>query len=540
MLSVSNLTLRLPSRILFEHASFIVNARERVGIIGPNGSGKSTMLAVIAGLRPPDGGSASVSAGSRIGYLRQGIADRAGGTLNDLLDDGAGGLLAAQGVLDRALAALSESDAPAAIDAYEAAALAFEERGGYVAVARLEEALHAFGVGEIPFDRPLAQMSGGEKTRAALASLIAADPDLLLLDEPTNHLDRDGIAWLEQFLRNFRGAALIVSHDRALLDAVGTAVIAIDDLTHTVKRYAGGYTAFAAAREAEELAHREEYERQQQMIAKVEADIRDVAGRASGFEALSVNDYQRGRSRRIARTAVVRQRKLEKFLESADRVEKPEQRWGMAVSFGEAPETGSLLLNAEDVSVDIAGQPLLEHVNFEIEAGQRLALIGPNGAGKTTLLNVLAGRMEAATGKIWRSPGLRIGWYSQEHEGVDLKKTPLEQARNLRAGYEDEIRAYLHQFLLGPEQVILPAGSLSYGERARVALALLAIGGANLLMLDEPMNHLDIPSREQLEEAILATDIAVLMVSHDRFAIERIGATTIDITAFRARAAART
>lgn len=147
--------------------------------------------------------------------------------------------------------------------------------------------------------------------------------------------------------------------------------------------------------------------------------------------------------------------------------------------------------------------------------------------------------MEATSGTIWRSSGVRIGWYSQEHEGVDLKKTPLEQARNLRAGYEDEIRAYLHQFLLGPEQVILPAGALSYGERARVALALLAIGGANLLMLDEPMNHLDIPSREQLEEAILATDIAVLMVSHDRFAIERIGAATIDITTFRARSTIR-
>lgn len=533
MLSVSDLTLRLPSRILFEHASFTVNARERVGVIGPNGSGKSTLLSAIAGLTQPDRGAITVASGARVGYLRQGVADRAGGSLHQLLDDGAGGLLAAQGELERALAALGESSDSAAIDTYEAKALAFEELGGYIAVARLEEALHAFGVGEIPFHRPLQEMSGGEKTRAALASLISSDPDLLLLDEPSNHLDRDGIAWLEQFLKNGRGATLIVSHDRALLDAVATSVLAIDDRTQSIKRYAGGYSAFAAAREAEETAQQEEWERQQQLIAKIESDIRDVAGKASGYEAMSVNDYQRGRSRRIARTAVVRQRKLEKFLESADRVGKPEQRWGMAVSFGDAPETGSLLIRVDDGAIDIAGKRLLEHIDLEIEAGQRLALVGPNGAGKTTLLNALAGRIELSAGTISRTPNLRIGWYSQEHEGVDLKKTPLEQARYLTIGAEDEIRAFLHQFLLGPEQVILPAGALSYGERARVALALMAIGGANLLLLDEPMNHLDIPSREQLEEAILGTEIAVLMVSHDRFAIERIGANVIDVASFR-------
>lgn len=535
MLSVSDLTLRLPSRILFEHASFNVNARERVGFIGPNGSGKSTLLSAIAGLTQPDRGAISVQSGARIGYLRQGIADRAGGSLYQLLDDGADGLLAAQAALETALAQLGESPDSSAIDEYEAKALAFEEIGGYVGVARLEEALHAFGVGDIPFDRRLLDMSGGEKTRAALASLIASDPDLLLLDEPSNHLDRDGIAWLEQFLKNSRGASLIVSHDRALLDAVATSILAIDDQTLTIKRYAGGYSAFAAARSAEEIAHREEWERQQLLISKIESDIRDVAGKASGYEAMSVNDYQRGRSRRIARTAVVRQRKLEKFLESADKVDKPEQRWGMAVSFGEAPDSGSLLIRVSDAAIDIAGHPLLEHVNLEIEAGQRLALVGPNGAGKTTLLNALAGRIEPSSGAITRSPSVRIGWYSQEHEGVDLKKTPLEQARYLTIGAEDEIRAHLHQFLLGPEQVVLPSGALSYGERARVALALLAIGGANLLLLDEPMNHLDIPSREQLEEAIMSTEIAVLMVSHDRFAIERIGAEVIDVTSFQAR-----
>jgi ATP-binding cassette subfamily F protein 3 len=204
----------------------------------------------------------------------------------------------------------------------------------------------------------------------------------------------------------------------------------------------------------------------------------------------------------------------------------------MAVSFGEAPESGPVLVRVKDASIDVAGRTLLEHVTFDIRSGNRLAIIGPNGSGKTTLLSAIAGRMPVSAGEIIRSPSAKIGWYSQEHEGIVLEETPLAQARTLTVGSEGEIRAFLHQFLLGPEQVLRPAGELSYGERARLALALLAIGGANLLLLDEPMNHLDIPSREQLEEAILNAPIAVVMVSHDRFAIERLGADMIDVTSF--------
>src|SRR4051812_4603798 len=286
MLSVSNVSVRLPGRTLLNKVSFVINPGERVGLIGPNGAGKSTLLAIVAGLIKPDSGSVALQPGARIGYLRQGVADLAGGSLRDLLDGEANGLLAAQSLLDAELACLDISSDSDAIDAYEQAANVFEEKGGYVAVARLEEALHAFSVGAIPFDRPLSGMSGGEKTRAALAALMANDPDLLLLDEPTNHLDRDGIAWLEQFLRTRQGAALMVSHDRALLDSVATGVLAIDEDPATVKPYAGGYTSFADERSAEMQAHEEAFARQQKMIAQVEQDVRDVAGRASKFEGL--------------------------------------------------------------------------------------------------------------------------------------------------------------------------------------------------------------------------------------------------------------
>jgi ATP-binding cassette subfamily F protein 3 len=462
------------------------------------------------------------------------VADLAGGQLRELLDDPLGGLLGAQAALADALARLAGDQGDDAVDAYEQSALRFEELGGYEAMARLEGAMHAFGVGAIGFDRPLDSMSGGEKTRAALASLIASDPDLLLLDEPSNHLDRDGIAWLEQFLRGNRGASLVVSHDRALLDAVATSVLALDEDTGKLTEYTGGYSDFATARVAEDAAHREAYERQQEMIARVQGDIRHVSQRASGFEAISVNDYQRGKSKKIARTAVVRQRKLERMLDSDERIDRPERKWGMAVSFGEAPESGNTLVRIGDGAIDVGGRRLLEHVTLDIRTGARVALIGPNGAGKTTLLGAIAGRVPLVAGELFRSPSVRIGWYTQEHEGVRLDVTPLTQARRLTVGDEGEVRAFLHQFLLGPEQVLRPAGELSYGERARLALALLAIGGANLLLLDEPMNHLDIPSREQLEEAIIGAPVAVVLVSHDRYAIERLGADSVDVTAFRA------
>ena len=529
MLTVSDLSIRLPDRLLFDSVSFTVNRRENAGVIGPNGAGKSTLLAVIAGLRAPDSGSVSVPPGTTVGYLRQGMADRPDGVLRDLLDDHLGGFLAASSALDTAAQRMSVESGDAPLEAWGIASEHFEALGGYARIAALEESLHEFGAGSFAFDRPLTSLSGGEKTRASLAALVATDPDLLLLDEPSNHLDRDGIAWLESFLRRRAGATLIVSHDRALLDEVADKLLAIDEDNGTLREFKGGYSEFAEVREHEADELRAAYQRQQEFISKVEGDIRRVAGKASNYEAMSVNDYQRGRSRRIARTAMVRKRKLERLLDSGEHIDRPERKWGMAVSFGEAPDSGNQLVRLDQATIAIDGTPLLDGVELVVNSGDRIGLVGANGSGKTTLLSVLAGRREPLAGRIERSPALKIGWFTQEHENVDLDRSPLDQARALTVGTEGDVRAFLHQFLLGPKQVLRPAGELSYGERARLALALLAIGGANLLLLDEPMNHLDIPSREQLEEAINASPVAIVMVSHDRYALDRIGAEQVDV-----------
>jgi ATP-binding cassette subfamily F protein 3 len=535
MLQVSDLTVRTPDRVLLDSVSFAINRNERVGIVGSNGAGKSTLLAVIAGTRVPDEGSARVPAGATVGYLRQGVAERPNGRLRDLLDDHLHGLLRAERELGDATSALGEDAAEETVRAFERASHAFDALGGYDRLGALEESMHAFGVGDIEFDRALPSLSGGEKTRAALAALLAINPDLLLLDEPTNHLDLSGIAWLEAFLLKRQGPTVIVSHDRALLDAVATRLLVIDESVGSVREFQGGYSEFASVRQHEAEEREAAYQRQQETIAKVQGDIRRVAGKASSYEALSVNDYQRGRSRKIARTAVVRKRKLERLLESDERIDKPERKWGLAVSFGDAPESGNRLINIDAGSIAIDGTPLLAGVNLDIDSGARIGLIGSNGAGKTTLLSVLAGRRSLTSGNMYRSPSLHVGWYTQEHDGVHLERAPLDHARALSVGTEGELRAFLHQFLLGPEHVLRPAGELSYGERARVALALLAVGGANLLLLDEPMNHLDISSREQLEEAIDAASVAVVMVSHDRYSLERLGVHLIDVERWRVK-----
>jgi ATP-binding cassette subfamily F protein 3 len=535
MLTVRDLTVRTPDRMLLDSISFVVNRHDRVGIVGPNGAGKTTLLSILAGLHAPNAGSVSILAGIEVGYLRQGVAGRADGRLRDLLDDHLSGLLESHHMLQAASEALGRDTSPIPLEIYESTADAFERRGGYELCARLEESLHAFGVGKIDGDRLLTSLSGGEKTRASLAALIAVDPDLLLLDEPTNHLDRAGIDWLETFLLARQKPTIFVAHDRSLLDNVANRLLVIEPETASVRDVRGGYSDFAALREHEAAEHAAAYHRQQELITRIESDVRRVSGTASSYEALSVNDYQRGRARKIARTAVVRKRKLERLLASEDRIERPERQWGLAVSFGAAPESGNLLLNIEAGTIEIGGRPLLAGIDLAINSHDRLGLVGANGAGKTTLLSTIAGQIGIATGSMYRSPGLQIGWYSQEHEGVDLDRTPLEQARAIKVGTDGEVRAFLHQYLLGPEHVLRPAGELSYGERARVALALLAIGGANLLLLDEPMNHLDITAREELEQAIDAASVAMVMSSHDRYSLDRLGVELIDVERWRVR-----
>ncbi|CAA9546176.1 MAG: hypothetical protein AVDCRST_MAG33-477 [uncultured Thermomicrobiales bacterium] len=526
MLTVHSVTAHIGQREIFADLSFSLNAGEILGVVGPNGSGKSTLLSILTGERQPASGSVSLAPGKRIGYLRQGFADRPDGTLADLVDVPTGGLATSQVRVDRATASLGAVGDPEALTRYDEAIRAFEDLGGYEAADHLIATMARLAVGPDALGRgwetPLAQLSGGQKTRAGLAALLASRPDLLLLDEPTNHLDTDAAEAVERLVLSQTGAAIIVSHDRAFLDRVATDVLALDDLGSGWTLSAGGYSDLLAARAAEAAEQASAWRRQQDMIDRVEADIRAVAGRAARVEGETQHDYVRGRMKKVARLAVVRERRLERLLDSEERIEKPRQRWGLSVELPPAPPGGQEVAVATDLSVSLGGRPILRDMSFHIRAGDRVALLGANGSGKTTLLRTLLGEIAPTSGSVRLGASIVPGLFSQEQDGIDPDRTVLDHVRLAAPISESDARTYLHRFLFSAEAPLRRAADLSYGERARLALALLILQGANFLVLDEPLNHLDIDSREQFEAALAGFDGTTLMVLHDRRAIERL------------------
>ena len=533
MFTATNLSKRFGDDLILDSISFSLNRGDRIGLVGPNGAGKTTLLAIIAGDLEPDSGTSSRTPGTQIGYLRQGFADLPEGTLADLLDIPTDGLLSASRHLDSATAALADDDRNPddVAAAYERALDRFDAAGGYEALDRLTALLHQLGLPEDDLSRSLATLSGGQKTRAGLAGLLAADPDLLLLDEPTNHLDLDALDWLAGFLAAYDGALLVVSHDRGFLDTIATTIFELDPDIRSLTTYPGNYSDYVAARRAAEATQREAYGRQQRDIARIERDIRQTASAAKGIEKGTDNDHWRRIAKKVARTAKVRERKLERLLDSEERIDKPERHWGLALTFDDVGDGARDVAILDAVSVSLGGKPVLHDVDLHLRGGDRVALIGPNGAGKSTLVRVLSDELAPDNGTVRLGPGVQVGHFSQEQGTLDLDRTVLAQARSAAPGSETELRTFLHRFLFGGDMVHRRVGDLSYGERARLMLALLVLRGATLLLLDEPLNHLDVGAREQFEQALAQFDGTILMVLHDRFAIERLATRVVELRA---------
>jgi ATP-binding cassette subfamily F protein 3 len=393
MLHVQHLTKSFGATPVLADISFVLNEGERVGLIGPNGTGKSTLLRCLVGEELPDGGTVVLSpVGARIGYLPQAFAEGDQRTVGQVVADAQADLRAADAALQCAadLLAAPEAEAQTALAGYDAALARFDALGGYAREARADSVLDGLGLGRIDPETPVALLSGGQKTRLGLATLLLAEPDLLLLDEPTNHLDVDALEWLEAFLTSYPRAALLVSHDRAFLDATVSRILYLDPETRTVRAYRGAYTEFAAAR-AHELATREDtWRRQQDYVDRVQRDISRQKSVARSIET-STTARQPGLrkfARKKAAVAKSRERKLERYVESDERVERPKQRWPINLDFLDfaPPPGGRSVLEVDDVSFGYPGSPrLFEHVSFEVRYGQRLALVGPNGSGKTSV-----------------------------------------------------------------------------------------------------------------------------------------------------------
>ena len=386
------------------------------------------------------------------------------------------------------------------------------------------------GLADISSEKRIGELSGGQKTRLMLARLLLAEPDLLLLDEPTNHLDIGMLEWLEDWVRHFPGAVLIVSHDRAFLDNTASAILELDPSTHKLKQYTGNYSDYVEQKLAEHEHQLQEYADWKAEISRLrhaaarmrerahfhkggKADPGNIDGFAVGFFA--------DRTKETVKKAKHIEARVDRLM-NEERVEKPRPSWQLKLDFAAPEHQSKDILVTDDLAIGYPGHPpLLENIRLNIRAGQHIALSGPNGCGKTTLLRTIAGILEPAAGSVRVSPSAKLGYMTQEQEHLDLQKSPLETIQGAGVFNQTEARHFLHFFLFSGDDPLRPCGEMSYGERSRLELALLVAQGCTFLLLDEPINHLDIPSRARFEQALAKYTGTVLAVIHDRYFIEQ-------------------
>ncbi len=538
-IKLSNVTKVLGGRAVLRDVSFVINSGEVAGIVGPNGSGKTTLLRIAAGVLAPDSGSVEATPALRIGLLPQGFEVVPESTVADLFP-----LLAPAEAVEERVAVVAgrladeddEATAAQLADEYDALLARLATPAPEIEGVRGE-----LGMREVSPQTRVASLSGGELRKLALLHLVASEPEALLLDEPTNHLDTRGIEWVEGYIEAFAGPVLVVSHDRALLDACADEIIELDPVTGGVEVFPGSYSDYANERARREAELWERFERQQREERRLKRVISAIESRSRNIEQRTINFHYRKRAKKVARRAVTLKARMQREAASAEHLDRPAKPAGGFRGQFETADAGgaSRLVSAIDVVLEVGGRRLLDDVTFDLRRGERVVLMGANGSGKTTMLRAILGEHPIAAGELSVHPAAQPGYLPQEEAsgevGENSRTTALDLVRRSAAISEAEAYNFLHRFLLGHDQVGTPVGRLSYGERRRLALARLVLAGSNLLLLDEPTNHLDIPSREAFEAALDSYEGAALIVTHDRYFVEQFADVVLELANGRLR-----
>ena len=514
ILSCQNISKAFVENQVLKNVSFHIEDHEKAAIVGINGAGKTTLLRIIVGEMTPDDGQVVLARDKTLGYLAQNSTVDTSHTIYEELLSVKADLLRLEEKIRECENNMKHAEGDALEDLmkqYTSLTHAFETGGGYLYRSELVGVLKGLGFTEDEFSKPVATLSGGQKTRVALGRLLLQNPDLIILDEPTNHLDMNSIAWLETYLLNYKGAVLIVSHDRYFLDRIAGKVIEIDQSKATT--FMGNYSDYAVKKEQLRVATWNAYMNQQREIKHQEEVIEKL------------KSFNREKS-------IKRAESREKMLDKIEVIEKPsEVRTDMKLTLMPRILSGNDVLTVEHLSKSFDSHKLFTDVNFEIKRGEHVAIIGDNGSGKTTLLKILNGLVPADQGTFRLGSNVEIGYYDQEHHVLHSDKTLFEEISDDYPYLNNtQIRNVLAAFLFTGEDVFKRISDLSGGERGRVSLAKLVLSNANFLILDEPTNHLDIMSKEILEDALNGYEGTILYVSHDRYFINRTAHRILDLT----------
>ncbi|MBF0980155.1 MAG: ABC-F family ATP-binding cassette domain-containing protein [Clostridiales bacterium] len=521
VLSASNISKVYGIDVILDKVSFSLNAGEKVGIIGDNGAGKSTLMKILAGVMPYDEGDIFTAADVKIGYLAQSDNFDFEGTLISEVN----AIFAPIEKMEEELFAISakieeagkngtSEETDRLLESYDKLLHEYEQAGGYSYKSEITGVLSSMAFTESRYNKRISELSGGEKTRLALACLLLKKPDILFLDEPTNHLDIGTLKWLEQYIRSYNGSVVMITHDRYFLDQTVSRIFEVEN--HKVYSYEGTYSDFIEAKKLRQLSEQRRYEQNQKEIERQEEMIRRFKGHGT---------------EKLAKRAASREKKLAKM----EKIERPAMhKASVRMEFTQNFQSGNDVIAAEGLSKCFGfgdeRQELFSGVDFEIKRGERVCIVGANGIGKTTLLKIIMQEIRQDAGRIKIGHNVEFAYYDQEQQSLNPRNTVFEEMKEAYRLYTDaKMRGMLGRFLFSNDSVFLQVSSLSGGEKARLALLKLMLSGANVLVLDEPTNHLDISSKEVFEEALNDYEGTVIAVSHDRYFLNKIATRIIEL-----------